>query len=110
MDAERAQSTLGNSIWNQLGFPKREYGIVLNDGQELILRQTLTVHDKVHPRLLPGWQKENDYISINFSTRQTSAFEQKFELKLKKSTIPPKNYSRVRNLILEFKSKINGGQ
>jgi len=104
------RTVLVNSVWNQLSFPQRKYGIIINDGQSLHMIQTLTLNGKSSKKHLPEWKKENEYLSISFSTQQTTSFVQKFELDLKKSEIPKQDYSRVRNLILKFKSKINGGQ
>ena len=105
-----AQNALADSVWSQLSFPQREYGVTLNDGQSLRLLQTLTLKGKPRQKHLREWRKENEYLSIDFSTRQTAEFIQKFELNLKKTEIPLRDYSQVRDLILKFKNKINGGQ
>ncbi len=105
-----AQTVLANSVWNKLSFPRRKYGITLNDGQSLRLLQTLTLKGQMPQKPLQEWKQENEYLSINFSTRQSTAFVQKFELNLRKTKIPEQDYSQVRNMILEFKSKINGGK
>lgn len=105
-----AQNALASQLWEQLSFPRRQYGIVLNDGQDLRLLQTLTWSGQAPELPAAEWRKENKYLAINFSARQTETFSQKFELELKKPEIPAADYAQVRELISEFKNTINGGR
>jgi hypothetical protein len=105
-----ARNTLGSQLWEQLSFPHRKYGIVLNDGQDLRLVQTLTWSGRTLDIPVSEWRKENQYVAINFSARQTKTFSQSFELELKKPEIPAQDYSQVRELISDFKNTLNGSQ
>ena len=106
---KKARMLLADSIFSQLSLSRREYGIILNDGQSLSLTQTLAVKGKLDQKQL-DWKRENKYLSISFSAKQTAVFVQKFKLDFKKSEITVQDYSGVRDLILKFKNKINGGR
>ncbi len=95
---------LGDKLWQQFSLPQRRYGIVVNDRQPLIIEQNLTINglSSAPKQPIKRWQQQTKYITINFSTEQTTALKQHFEVKFNRGRIPADKYQSTRAVILKF--------
>ena len=100
-----ARAALGASVFDRFVDAEREYGLIINNNQQLRILQKLTVKDSLSTFKTTKCSKANKYLSLQYSSKADASI---FSLDLKNGYIPTSEYSNVKKMISDFKNKING--